>query len=787
MIYKLIWRTIVSASRWMYEFQGLLLSLLCTVLVLFLGGALWYYSPEDSSLLSYRTDGTHITNPLGVVGAHAAALLTYLFGGASFFIVLLLLLFSYMIVFRRSLQYEWDRIAMLVLLLFIISALLAGCRTDPLYSLCPGGFCGIMCWALATRFFDPTAAFLILYSLLLMAGIIVSRFPFITAYYYTITAARFLYSKCYFVRPFYRAVKCAIYFLFYPFMAAGRYVYRLFAGSAVTKTDESIVSFEYGQEAEEDFDGICEDEFWRSYRNDSASSNRAGDFIAHKRTMHGQEDGWSERKRRIAAQHNSIFDKGKKNMSVQENSEPYQLPRPDIFMDQCNIQEDEQVLHELELRAKILEEKLKRFGVCGNVTAIKQGPVVTLFEYQPHIDTKLSKIIALEDDLAMALQALSIRIIAPIPGRSVVGFEVANNKRKNVFLGSVIQSKMFRSYSGALPLIFGCDTVGNEVIVDLAKMPHLLIAGSTGSGKSVALNSMLVSLLCRCSPDDLRLILIDPKRLEFASYVDIAHLLFPIITDSKQAAPSLRWVVKEMGRRYEQMKQVAARNMVDYNVVATKHGLEKLPFIVIIIDELSDLMITAGRDIEDLIVRITQMARAAGIHMLVATQRPSVDVITGLIKVNFPSRVSFRVTSKVDSRTILDCSGAEKLLGRGDMLFLDAGSSIIKRVHGVYVSDGEIERLVSHIRAQGKPEYCELAEEITGAVDLLEGDDKLYQNVINFLDGVDEVSISLLQRRFRIGYNRSARIIDMLEVEGIIASSDGGKMRKVIHDNRDFA
>jgi S-DNA-T family DNA segregation ATPase FtsK/SpoIIIE len=291
-----------------------------------------------------------------------------------------------------------------------------------------------------------------------------------------------------------------------------------------------------------------------------------------------------------------------------------------------------------------------------------------------------------------------------------------------------------------------------------------------------------MSLLCHCKPDELKLILIDPKRLEFAAYNAIGHLLFPIITQAKQAINALRWTVDEMENRYEMMKNVGARNISDYNLARQSHpDYEAMPYIVVIIDELADLMIVGGRDIEDLLTRITQMARAAGIHLLVATQRPSVDVITGVIKVNFPSRISFRVTSKVDSRTILDCNGAEKLLGRGDMLFLDAAGSFIKRIHGAYISDKEIAVVVNQIRDQQKAVYCELDEQGLEAAHMISNiDDSLYQEILAYVHDVDEISISLIQRRFRIGYNRSARIIETLEAQGIIAAADGGKMRKVL-------
>jgi S-DNA-T family DNA segregation ATPase FtsK/SpoIIIE len=332
-------------------------------------------------------------------------------------------------------------------------------------------------------------------------------------------------------------------------------------------------------------------------------------------------------------------------------------------------------------------------------------------------------------------------------------------------------------------MIFGQDTFGNDFIADLAKMPHLLIAGSTGSGKSVALNAMLVSLLCSLKPSELQLIIIDPKRLEFAAYDGIAHLVFPIVTDTKKAIPILKWVVQTMEKRYEIMAKFGVRNLGDYKIAALKNKeMEPMPFMVGIIDELADLMMTAGKAVEDSIARIAQMARAAGIHMIIATQRPSVDVITGMIKVNLPNRVAFKVTSKIDSRTILDAGGAEKLLGRGDMLFLDASKSHLVRVHGAYISDQEIHDVVAQIKKQSKVHYLDIFEQFNNndSNDLFDGDDELYQEIVQFIQELDEVSISMLQRRFRIGYNRSARLISILESKGLIMTVDGGKTRRVV-------
>lgn len=466
----------------------------------------------------------------------------------------------------------------------------------------------------------------------------------------------------------------------------------------------------------------------------------------------------------------------------QQEPQLYQVPLEKIFTFKRSHQKNTEVSSHAQERASLLKEKLERFGIIGQVVSIKCGPVVTLFAYKPEMDIKLSKIISLEDDLAMALQAVSVRIIAPIPATPFVGFEVSNAMRDDVLFSDIVMSSSYKDFTGHLPLVLGKNTAGDPVIVDLVSMPHLLIAGSTGSGKSVALNTFLMSLLCALSYDEVKLILIDPKRLELVAFADIAHLLFPIITHVEHVAPVLAWVIHEMEVRYEKMAQAGARNIVDYNESLLHNGQkESVPFIVVVIDELADLMITVGRDIEHLITRIAQMARAAGIHMIIATQRPSVDVITGLIKANFPSRISLRVVSKIDSRTILDAVGADRLLSRGDMLFLDSSSSELKRIHGAYVSDVEIHGVVRYIKSIKKVEYLDVYADIIENINVsCTVDDPLYDQICEFLDSIDEVSISLLQRKFRIGYNRAARIIDILESRGLVMPQTGSKMRKVI-------
>jgi S-DNA-T family DNA segregation ATPase FtsK/SpoIIIE len=422
---------------------------------------------------------------------------------------------------------------------------------------------------------------------------------------------------------------------------------------------------------------------------------------------------------------------------------------------------------------RLLEKKLAHFDIHGHVTAINTGPVVTCFEYEPTIDTKISKILALENDLALALQALSLRIIAPIPGTNVVGFEVARTDRQMVSFAHLIRTSHVPS-EYRLPLVLGCDVIGQPVIIDLARCPHLLMAGATGSGKSIALHTIILSLLFNKRPDQLQLVLIDPKRLELQSYEGISHMVTPVIHDAPHALCALEWVLAQMHERYERMAAAGVRTIDQYP--------EPMPAIVVIIDELADLMMVAGSRLEMLIARIAQMARAAGIHLVVATQRPSVDVITGLIKVNFVSRIALRVTSAVDSRVILDEDGAQRLIGAGDMLMRDAQGGL-HRVHGAYVRSQDINSVVTYLKAhtQQQPASTLAYSSIMSRVSSdQQNDDPLYQEVINFLKEINEVSISLLQRKFKIGFNRSARIIDELEAQGRVVRIDGGKTRKVV-------
>jgi DNA segregation ATPase FtsK/SpoIIIE, S-DNA-T family len=454
----------------------------------------------------------------------------------------------------------------------------------------------------------------------------------------------------------------------------------------------------------------------------------------------------------------------------------------------------EQADNELLSLATRLAEKCKEFNVTGQIKHICPGPVVTTYEFKPDPGVKYSRVVSLVDDLCLALKAESIRIDR-MPGKPHVGIEVPNPRRETIFLREVIESRAFRESTSKLTIALGKTIDGLNYVADLAKMPHLLIAGTTGAGKSVGVNSLIVSILYRARPDEVKFILIDPKRLELGLYEDIPHLTTPIITDPKLASRALKWAVSEMERRYRELAGWGVRNIDGYNTEIMRRNLVKeyddkgephkpLPYIVIIIDELADLMMTSGREVEESITRLAQMARAVGIHLVLATQRPSVDVITGLIKANFPSRISFRVSSKVDSRTIIDTNGAEHLLGRGDMLFLPPGTSRLIRVHGAYVDESEIGRIVAHAKAQGRPEFDETitqSEEEALGLETSDGEhDELFEEALRICVEMKRASTSVLQRRLRIGYGRAAAILDLMEREGLIGQADGSRPRPVL-------
>lgn len=481
----------------------------------------------------------------------------------------------------------------------------------------------------------------------------------------------------------------------------------------------------------------------------------------------------------------------------------FQLPALDLLAEPQGQRPPDQE-ETLRLNSRLVEEKLLDFGVQGQVVEVAPGPVVTMYEFKPAPGVKISKVAGLADDLALNLRAHSIRIVAPIPGKAVIGIEIPSSQRETVYLRELLASSEYQQAASPLTVALGKDILGQPVVEDLTKMPHLLIAGATGSGKSVFVNTMVLSILYKATPDEVRLLMVDPKRIELSTYADIPHLLYPIITQPKEATAGLKWAVGEMERRYELLAKAGVRNIRSFNQRLEKEGLiapgdggpggaatdpehparlSPLPYILVIIDELADLMMVASKEVEAHITRLAQMARAAGIHLVLATQRPSVDVITGLIKANFPARISFQVSSRVDSRTILDSQGAEHLLGNGDMLFMPPGSSALRRSHAALVTDREIEAVVNFWKSQARPQYDESI--VAGAnedeADSLNGGevDEHYGEAVALVKETGNASISYVQRRLRVGYNRAARMIEQMEREGIVGPSDGSRPREV--------
>lgn len=488
-----------------------------------------------------------------------------------------------------------------------------------------------------------------------------------------------------------------------------------------------------------------------------------------------------------------VISKTQEIQSKTYQNKKYVRPNADLLNINTNLKLDKNEKKELLENADKLEKTLLSFGVEAKILEVTKGPSVTRFELQPKAGIKVSKIVNLSDDIALGLAAKGVRIEAPIPGKSAIGIEVPNKEQTPVFFREILESNEFKNNNYKVACALGKDITGKCIVTDISKMPHVLIAGATGSGKSVCINTLIVSILYKYSPEDVKLLMVDPKVVELNVYNGIPHLLIPVVTDPKKAAAALNWAVNEMTRRYKLFADNGVRNVDSYNELVKKGVIdEKLPYIVIIIDELADLMMACPRDVEDYICRLAQMARAAGMHLVIATQRPSVDVITGLIKANVPSRISFAVSSQVDSRTILDSTGAEKLLGKGDMLFYPVGESKPKRVQGAFISEEEVENVVSFIKDIKSDSKCEseILEYINSASDTSiksnEDCDELLDEAIKIVVETGQVSTSYLQRRLRIGFNRAARIVEELEKNRIISARDGNKPRQVLMSKEEF-
>lgn len=753
------------------RYQQEIVAVALVAMIVFLSLAFFSYSAHDSTLFHYASDQETVANWAGVLGANIAAFFFFLIGSAAYLFLASLLFPVYLLLYKKPLAQEWRRMCMLGVLVVLIAMIAGVYQIDPIATV-PGGLVGSSCAPALMRLAGAIGGQIIVWSTFWIMVSMLIRLPLSPI---VLVPARKL---------------------------------RMLAGSAWAW----IKSKRERKDIQSDgvIGGVLDHEIWRldgSNPENAVQELERSQILGHGVGVQAEakKDNREVSMRRVSmprkimgalmAQlpntvlaHNPVIIEKRLMEAARKPVGTFQLPDEQLFAPPAAKRDQEDAAGESRRRAKMVEEKLNHFGVKGSIVAIKPGPVVTLFEYKPDIDSKISKIVALEDDLAMALTAQSMRIIAPIPGKNAVGFEIANNTRDDVSFSQIFSSPVYQQTKARLPIVLGVDVVGNPIVDDLATTPHLLVGGATGSGKSVGLNVMLISLLCKLGPDDLKMILIDPKRLEFTPYAHIPHLVFPIVTQPARAAAVLSWVVQEMEARYEAMASAGVRSFSEYRILPDAPDADSAKtksskaYLVVIIDELADLMMVAGKEVETQIVRIAQMARAAGIHLIVATQRPSVDVVTGLIKVNFPSRVAFRVSSKVDSRTILDLQGAEKLLGKGDMLYMHASSPELKRVHGAYVSDKEIERVADFLREQRQAQYLDLQDVLKLPQDTERSDahDELYGQICEFVKSADEISISMIQRHYRIGFNRSARLIEKLELDGLIAPAQGSKPRKVI-------
>jgi len=740
---------------------------------IFLSCCLLTYYPDDPSFSTgYSQLPEKISNLGGLVGSYVSSWLFQMLGLAGYLIPVVIFLLSIKILYEPDFPYMfYVRFSLYILLIVCIQTLMSlyfGRLDFYRYNFDAGGIVGILLSGILTGYLNVFGAYLLLVIMLLLIIMVITRVSYV--HLWNGLSVKVL-SKIKF------PLGSAVLFFKGKVKNWSDLLKNRKMQSAVIKKeveDISSVDFKPEKEAEEKELIVKPESEDRVYRQTEIKDDIPINVYVEKNKNEENKE--------------PVFEPVKKGPAVD-----YKLPTLSLLDESpdTSIEFSRDVLRE---DADILIQKLNDFGVKGRVVEISPGPVITRYEFEPAPGVKLNKIVGLSDDLALALKAMSVRI-APIPGKSVIGIELPNKKRKSVSFREIVSREEFISSKSKLILGLGKDIAGGTVINDLSRMPHLLVAGTTGSGKSVFVNTVICSILYHSTPDEVRFLMIDPKRLELFPYDGIPHLLHPVVVDPKKAAVALSWAVQEMERRYKTIAANGTRNIVQYNNKIEKEiesgkisadDVQKMPYIVVIIDELADLMMIASRDVESYIARLAQMARASGIHLLIATQRPSVDVLTGVIKANFPSRISFQVSSKVDSRTILDTMGAEKLLGMGDMLFIPPGTSMIQRIHGAYISEKEIFRITEYIKSQGQPTVYDesivaINEEESGAP--VEGDDdydELYDQAVALVAEIRQASISMLQRKMRVGYNRAARMIERMEKEGVVGASDGVRPREVL-------
>jgi DNA segregation ATPase FtsK/SpoIIIE, S-DNA-T family len=725
-----------------------IIGILLIAVGVFLFLSLVSYHPMDPSFFSYTSSKVkEIHNWMGIVGAYLSGLLFQGFGFPSFLISFVLVVFAFSFIFRWEWKYLSLKLAGWAVILITISSFF-GLWLSPIriYSqdLLMGGFIGEIFSRYLVRYFNRPGATVLLSVILILSFVLGTGVSFISLVKYLGKGVQKLIEKI--------------------------GTLKMVRKESAEREKKLVKRKQERKEAKEVTPTVVVEKPSPPPKKEELVKQEAFEFL--------------------------------------EASKAFQLPPTSLL--EAETEKRQKIDRDsLIMNSRILEKKLLDYGVEGKVVEVRPGPVITVYEFEPAPGVKVSRIVNLADDLALALSALSIRIVAPIPGKAVVGIEVPNTNRETVYFKEIIDSDNFRTFKSKLSFGLGKDISGQPFVVDLARMPHLLVAGSTGSGKSVSINAMICSILFKATPEEVRFLMIDPKMLELSDYEGIPHLLLPVVTNPKKAAVALKWLVDEMERRYTVLAEKGVRNIEHYHQRMEKElrekgkvykrkgdvlegdeekpmePMERVPYIVVVIDELADLMMISSREVEEYITRLAQMSRAVGIHLILATQRPSVDVLTGIIKANFPARISFQVTSKVDSRTILDTIGAEHLLGAGDMLFLPPGSSKLTRLHGAFVSSPEIKRVVEFLRKQGKPSYdpsilAEVKKEKEAAGGEEEEYDEKYDEAVAFVAEAGQASISLVQRRFRIGYNRAARIVEKMEAEGVVGPSDGVKAREVL-------
>jgi len=734
------------------EIKGIVILALSLILL----ASLVSFSPTDLSWFSSRPN-LHVQNWIGIAGAYGAGILFFMVGLSAYLFVGIGIFFSWNKFTSRDLPFNFFKLVSMIILFAVTAGLCSFCAgNDGGGRFTNGGVVGVVFSGFLIGYFQPLGAMIILITLGALALVVTGEFL---------------------VSPFFVWLGLGIM----------KVLQKIFKGIPVLPITLLMDKMQKNEpkDVPENNKEIKKPESSLASR-EQAFNDRSKDKFTTKPIVVKSEEVKPVPTSSIKPNIHIVAAPKVEKIQPAETAMPaapkkigeYHLPSVNLLKD-APIVSDDKIQERLMTGAKILEETLSDFGVNVKVVDIERGPVITRYELQPAPGVKIHTISSLADDLALALSTSAVRILAPIPGKNRVGIEVPNGSSAAVFLKDVLTQKHMRTNDSKLNLAIGKDTSGKAVVTDLAEMPHLLVAGTTGSGKTVCLNSLIISILFNASPSEVKFIMIDPKMVELVPYNDLPHLLCPVITDAKKAGPALNWIVMEMESRYKQFNKEGVRNIKGYHA----KGL-LMPYIVVVVDELADLMQVSAKTIEGAIARLAQLARAAGIHLILATQRPSVDVITGVIKANFSSRISFKVASKVDSRTVLDTNGAESLLGKGDFLFMKTGDPKPMRGQCCFVSDEEINGVIDFIKKQGQPEYNEsvLKPQPVSGAGSNEEKDEMYDEAVRVVIETNQASVTILQRRLRLGYGRAARLIDMMEQYGIVGPYAGSKARDILVD-----